>query len=81
MGDLKNENLDVECEVCGAGFRTALALMGHKGGRRGQCGMSSANAIWAALERLLDNAELVSRDEYHITTADYDAARAALPRC
>ncbi len=68
-----------ECNVCGAGFESAVALHGHKGGRRGQCGTSALDTMWAALVTLLDNAVLKGRDEYHITTADYDAARAALP--
>ena len=66
------------CDVCGASFSSADALMGHKGGRRGQCGMSLENTLWAALEKLLTNAELVGRDEYHIRTDDYDEALALL---
>ena len=67
------------CGVCGEAFNSANALRGHKGGRRGQCGTSLVNTLWVALTTLLNNATLVGHDEYHITTADYDAARASIP--
>ena len=69
----------VKCDACGASFNGAGALHGHKGGRRGRCGMSVYDTMWAALERLLDNAVLKEGDEYHISTVDYDAVRAAIP--
>ena len=68
----------IKCEVCGAAFRDSQALGGHKGGRKGLCGMSVFDTMNKALWTLLDSAVLRGKDEYYISTADYDAAREAL---